>query len=630
MGLHSDDVQDVASASNFKDVRTTHLHLDLRVSFADTSIYGWTELSLVSQRDGLSTVSLDSHKTVDIKEVRDKAGGQLEFSVQPFDVYGTHLSITLAASKQKGESFVLEIQSVASSGPGVCWLDPPQTADKVKPFMYTQGQSVLNRSLFPCQDTPAIKATYSAVVNVPDGFTAIMSANKSSFGEKPNRDGDKNCHFFEQTVPIQSYLVALAVGDLKSARVGPRSHVWAEPSVLDRAQAEFDGVVENFISTGESLFGEYVWGCYDILIMPPSFPYGGMENPCLTFVTPCIIVGDQSLTDVVIHEITHSWFGNLVTNANWSEFWLNEGFTMFGQRRIEEKIYGRPAMCLEAETGQSLLRRHIEQEGNDSSLTRLRVIIGKGVNPDDTYNETPYEKGFAFVSYLQHLVGDVDKFDKFLRDYIQTFKYKSIVAEDLFGYFLNYFPELNEQKVHEKPGFEFVKTWLNTPGWPPYNPDLSAHSELTEPAKMSASLFSSKQEAAGLSEDVRDIENWVTYKKLYFLDRLAESSPLAPENAQRLVEHCPFLSTSNNAEVKLRWCEIVIKNDLTEKFEDIRQFLHSQGKQKYTKPLYQKMMNGSQGVKDLAKKIFDETKPSLHQIVRKYVEEILQRGGCLQ
>uniref|UniRef100_A0A0B6ZWX3 Peptidase M1 leukotriene A4 hydrolase/aminopeptidase C-terminal domain-containing protein n=1 Tax=Arion vulgaris TaxID=1028688 RepID=A0A0B6ZWX3_9EUPU len=629
MGLHSDNVQDVASASNFKDVKTTHIHLDLTVSFSDRLITAWTELSLVSHTDDLRTVSLDSHHTLTINEVRVKNEGNAEFSIEPFADYGTHLVITLPALKQKGDKFVLEISHGTSSGPGVCWLDPPQTADKVKPFLYTQGQSVLNRSFFPCQDTPAVKATYSAVVTVPDGFTAIMSANNSSFGKTPNRLGDPNCFFFEQTVPIQSYLVALAVGDLKSAKIGPRSHVWAEPSVLDRAQAEFDGVVEDFILTGESLFGEYVWGRYDILIMPPSFPYGGMENPCLTFVTPCIIVGDKSLTDVVIHEITHSWFGNLVTNANWSEFWLNEGFTMFGQRRIEEKLYGRPAMCLEAATGQSLLRRHIQQEGNDSPLTKLRVIIDKGVDPDDTYNETPYEKGFSFVSYLQHLVGDVDKFDEFLRDYIQTFKFKSIVAEDFIDYFLNYFPTLKEQNVHEKPGFEFVKTWLNTPGWPPYSPDLSAHGQLTEPAKTAADLFSIKHKLTSLKDNAAGIENWGTYKTIYFLDLLAERSPLAPEFVQQLITHCPFLSTSNNSEVKLRWCELVIKNDIQDKFQDIRQFLHSQGKQKYTKPTYQQMMKGSQSVKEMAVQVFHETKSFLHTNVREYVTDILKEGGCL-
>ncbi|CAG5124664.1 unnamed protein product, partial [Candidula unifasciata] len=537
MKLHAESVQDVASASNFFEVKTRHLHLDLTVNFEAREIRAWAELTLVSLRDDLQTVFLDSHDTLTISEVKVKATGQATFSVQPFANYGSQLVVTLYFYH------FCRVQNLffTSNSIGICLVH------KVKPFLYTQGQSVLNRSFFPCQDTPAVKATYSAVVSVPDGFTAVMSANKSSSGKRSNRELSTNCVFFEQTNPVPAYLVALAVGDLQSASIGPRSHVWAEPSVLERAQAEFKDVVEDFLQTGERLFGEYVWGKYDILVMPPSFPYGGMENPCLTFVTPCIIVGDKSLTDVVIHEITHSWFGNLVTNVNWSEFWLNEGFTMYGQRRIEEELYGKAAMCLEALSGQALLRRHIEQDPA-GPLTKLRVIIEKGVDPDDTYNETPYEKGFSFVCYLQSLVGDVHKFDEFLKAYIQEFKFKSIVAEDLFDFFLNYFPHLRDQRVHEKPGFEFVNTWLNAPGWPPFSPDLSTHEELSAPAKQAAELFSQKQDIEDLSGRVPDFESWGTYKIIHFLDILSERSPLAPEKIRQLLQHCPYLSASRNAE----------------------------------------------------------------------------------
>ncbi|KAH9514109.1 hypothetical protein Btru_030278 [Bulinus truncatus] len=296
MGLHSDNVDDVATSSNFKE-------------------------------NNVKNVILDVHRTLKVIQVKcDEANAQ--FTVKKFTDYGKSLVIELPKTHQKDDNFSLEIEYEAGGGPALCWLEPQQTAIK-------------------------------------SSLTCIL----------------------RQSVPIQSYLIALAVGHIKSAAIGPRSEVWAEPSVLDSAQKEFQG----------------------------------MENPCLTFVTPCIIVGDKSLTDVVIHEITHSWFGNLVTNANWSEFWLNEGFTMFGQRRISETLHGRQAMCLEATTGQSLLHRHIEHKGHDHPLTRLRVIIEKGVDPDETYNETPYEKGF-----------------------------------------------------------EFIKTWLEGTGRPPFEPDLSASAELTQ------------------------------------------------------------------------------------------------------------------------------------------------------
>ncbi|KAH9488883.1 hypothetical protein Btru_058285 [Bulinus truncatus] len=612
MGLHSDNVDDVATSSNFKEVRTTQLKLDLQVNFDDKIIKGFLDISLKSLQNNVKNVILDVHRTLKVIQVKcDEANAQ--FTVKKFTDYGKSLVIELPKTHQKDDNFSLEIEYEAGGGPALCWLEPQQTADKVKPYMYTQGQSVLNRSLFPCQDTPAVKATYSAFVKVPDGFTAVMSANRKSYGESANRNGDKNCYYFEQSVPIQSYLIALAVGHIKSAAIGPRSEVWAEPSVLDSAQKEFQGVVEEFIQTGEKLFGEYVWEKYDILVMPPSFPYGGMENPCLTFVTPCIIVGDKSLTDVVIHEITHSWFGNLVTNANWSEFWLNEGFTMFGQRRISETLHGRQAMCLEATTGQSLLHRHIEHKGHDHPLTRLRVIIEKGVDPDETYNETPYEKGFSFVCYLQSLVNDTHKFDEFLKAYIQRYKYQSIVAEDLFEFFLNYFPDLERHKIHERKGFEFIKTWLEGTGRPPFEPDLSASAELTQIVDREIDRVTKPNAQSG----------WTTHQIMYFLDGVAARSPLPDICKQRIFSDYPSFRMSPNSEIRQRWCEVVIKNDQLEYKEDIRSFLHSQGKQKYTLPIYQLMMKGSEDFKNFALEVFLETESSLHVTVRGYVRKIL-------
>ncbi|CAL1535860.1 unnamed protein product [Lymnaea stagnalis] len=624
-GLRADNV-DVATSSNFKDVRATHLHLDLSVLFEEKKVIGFLRVSLKSLKNDIATVILDVHEKLSVSQVREQqSGASLEFSIQPFANYGQSLTIKLAHAKSIGDEFILEIDYVVSQGgPAVSWLEPQQTADKVKPFMYTQGQSVLNRSFFPCQDTPAVKATYSAFVKVPEGLTAVMSANRNSFGDRGNRAGDKNCFFFEQTTPIQSYLIALAVGFIKSARIGPRSHVWAEPSVLDKAHAEFDGIVEEFLATGERIFSEYVWEKYDILIMPPSFPYGGMENPCLTFVTPCIVVGDKSLVDVVIHEITHSWFGNLVTNGNWSEFWLNEGFTMFGQRRIEEEIYGHDLMCLEAKTGQELLRKHIDNEGENAPLTKLRVIIEPGVDPDDTYNETPYEKGFAFVCYLRSLVGDNNAFDGFLRAYIQKFKYQSIVSEDLFEFYLDYFPELREQRVHEKPGFEFVATWLNGTGWPPYTPDISAHRILTAEGDKAVLSFTS----LNTQTEAPEMKSWKAYQLMYFLDEINQTS-LPKEGLQRILQEYPQVHSSPNAEIRLRWCELVIKNELSDNFEDIRQFLHSQGKKKYTKPLYQAMVKGSDELRQLAVKVFQETQDFLHPSVREDIREILPKTNNL-
>uniref|UniRef100_A0A8C9F1S0 Arginyl aminopeptidase n=1 Tax=Pavo cristatus TaxID=9049 RepID=A0A8C9F1S0_PAVCR len=475
-----------------------HLHLSLRVGFAAAGagrLRGAARLELRCVRAGSREVVLDAHPALSVLGAwllppggageGEGEGRELRFESRPFASYGTALHLALPEEPRPGELLVVRIDYETGEGPGVCWLSPEQTAGKQKPYMYTQGQAVLNRSFFPGFDTPAVKCTYSATVQVPEGFTAVMSATT---WEKQK----DNTFVFKMEHPIPSYLIALAVGDIVSAEVGPRSRVWAEPCLIEAAKKEYDGVIEEFLAVGEKLFGPYVWGRYDVLFMPPSFPFGGMENPCITFVTPCLLAGDRSLVDVIIHEISHSWFGNLVTNATWGEFWLNEGFTMYAQRRISTEVYGSAYTCLEAATGRALLRQHMDTTGEEHPLNKLRVVIEPGVNPDDTYNETPYEKGFCFVSYLAHLAGDQGKFDAFLQvgaalcwgrgvqeavcgsrqwgcareavitwhgppcpspqAYVEQFKFQSITADDALNFFLEFFPDLKKQGVESHPG----------------------------------------------------------------------------------------------------------------------------------------------------------------------------------
>ncbi|XP_068930663.1 aminopeptidase B [Petaurus breviceps papuanus] len=630
--LHSAQAPDVASASNFRAFELLHLHLTLRVEFGppgpgpgSRGLSGTAALELrCLGPEGASELHLDSHPCLEVTAAalrRERPGSgeppeePVPFHTRPFAHYGQALSVAFPQPCRPGERFQLLLTYRVGEGPGVCWLTPEQTAGKKKPFVYTQGQAVLNRAFFPCFDTPAVKSKYSALVEVPDGFTAVMSATT---WEKrgPNK------FFFQMCQPIPSYLVALAVGDLVSAEVGPRSRVWTEPCLIEAAKEEYNGVIEGFLATGEKLFGPYVWGRYDLLFMPPSFPFGGMENPCLTFVTPCLLAGDRSLADVIIHEISHSWFGNLVTNANWGEFWLNEGFTMYAQRRISTILFGPAYTCLEAATGRALLRQHMDITGEDHPLNKLRVKIEPGVDPDDTYNETPYEKGFCFVSYLAHLVGDQDKFDNFLKAYVNEFKFQSILADDFLEFYLEYFPELKKKRVDSIPGFEFDR-WLNTPGWPPYLPDLSPGDSLMKPAEELAQLWAAEKLDPGAIAAV-DISSWKTYQLVYFLDKILQKSPLPPGNVKEMGETYPKISSARNAELRLRWSQIVIKNDHHTDFKKVQEFLQSQGKQKYTLPLYHAMMSGSEAARILAKETFLITAPQLHSNVVNYVQQIME------
>uniref|UniRef100_A0A8B9TLR3 Aminopeptidase B n=1 Tax=Anas platyrhynchos TaxID=8839 RepID=A0A8B9TLR3_ANAPL len=615
-----------------------HLHLELGVAFGSGGgagrLRGAARLELRCVRPGGRALVLDSHPTLEVRGATllpppcppgaesdaDAGGGQeLSFETLPFASYGSALRIALPREPRPGDLLALRIDYEAGEGPGVCWLTPEQTAGKQKPFMYTQGQAVLNRSFFPGFDTPAVKCTYSATVQVPEGFTAVMSATT---WEKQK----DNTFVFKMDHPIPSYLIALAVGDIVSAEVGPRSRVWAEPCLIEAAKKEYDGVIEEFLAVGEKLFGPYVWGRYDVLFMPPSFPFGGMENPCITFVTPCLLAGDRSLVDVIIHEISHSWFGNLVTNATWGEFWLNEGFTMYAQRRISTEVYGSAYTCLEAATGRALLRQHMDNTGEDHPLNKLRVVIEPGVNPDDTYNETPYEKGFCFVSYLAHLVGDQGKFDAFLQAYVERFKFQSITADDALNFFLEYFPELKKQGVDSRPGLEFDR-WLNTPGWPPFLPDLSPGQQLMKPADELAELWAAESLNVEAIEAV-DITGWKTYQLVYLLDQLLQKSPLPEGNVERLSAMYPKISKAQNAELRLRWCQIILKNNHEPEYSKVKDFLHSQGKQKYTLPLYRAMWAGSEAARALAMETFSATAAQLHVNVQNYVKKILGLEGA--
>ncbi|XP_015461108.3 aminopeptidase B isoform X2 [Astyanax mexicanus] len=617
--LHADTAEDVATSSSFRRFRIEHFHLDLQVDFDQRSLSGTEFLRVRCARGSAAELLLDSHPSLELHEVsfsrdeRDWTAAQ--FHSRDFTSYGSTLVVQFPTAWSSGDQFHLSIKYTAHQGPGISWLVPEQTAERNRPFLYTSGFPVLNRSLFPGFHTPMTKSRYSATVQVPDGFTAVMSATKWE-----HRKAD-NTFLFSMEQPIPAYLVALAVGDLVSAEVGPRSRVWTEPCLLEAAKKEYDGVIEEFLLVGERLFGPYVWGRYDVLFMPPSFPFGGMENPCLTFVTPCLLAGDRSLADVIIHEICHSWFGNLVTNANWGDFWLNEGFTMYAQRRICKELYGEAYTCLEAATGRALLRQHMDNTGEDHPLNKLRVEIKPGVDPDDTYNETPYEKGFCFVSYLAHLTGDQKRFDAFLKAYVDRFKFRSVIAEDALEFFLEFFPDLKKNSVHKIEGLEF-DSWLNVSGWPLYLPDLSAGQSLMKPADQLADLWGADSvDIAAISKI--NTEAWKTYQTVYFLDKIIEKSPLPDGNTRMLEEQYPHMVKSNNAELRLRWAQIVAKNQHKPGYPHVRSFLSCQGKQKYTLPVYRALWSGTEEMKALATEIFSATSHQLHINVRNYVKKIM-------
>ncbi|XP_039344676.1 aminopeptidase RNPEPL1 [Mauremys reevesii] len=541
----------------------------------------------------------------------------LVFRVDPFTDYGSALTISLPAALQPHQPFQIIIRYTTTDGPAIWWLDPELTCGKAKPFVFTQGHSVCNRSFFPCFDTPAVKCSYSATVKAPAGIQVLMSATQSTYLEQ------EGIYQFYMEYPVPAYLVALVAGDLIFADVGPRSRVWAEPCLLPTAISKLSGMVERWLSAAESLYGRYIWGRYDIVFLPPSFPIVAMENPCLTFIISSILESDDFLIIDVIHEIAHSWFGNAVTNATWEEMWLSEGLATYAQRRITTETYGAAFTCLETAFRLDALHRQMKLLGEDNPVSKLQVKLEPGVNPSNLMNLFTYEKGYCFVYYLSQLCGDPKHFDSFLRAYIEKYKFTSVVAQDLLDSFLNFFPELKEQSVDNKAGLEFER-WLNATGPPLAEPDLSQGSSLIRPVETLFKLWTTEPLDAVAAASSVDITKWRPFQTVLFLDRLLDGSPLPPEVIKKLSECYSSQLDTMNAEIRIRWLQIVVRNDYYPDFYKVRHFLEYQMSRMYTIPLYEDICTGT--LKSFALEVFYQTQNQLHPNLRKTIQQILTQG----
>jgi len=484
------------------------------------------------------------------------------------------------------------------------------------PFLAAR-QAIHARSFFPCQDTPGVKATYTAAVTVPDGLRALMSAIPLDDGVP--RDGGLRTYRFEQKVPIPSYLVALAVGALESRDIGPRSRVWSEPSMVDAGAHEF-AETEAFLAAGEEVAGPYLWGRYDLLLLPPSFPYGGMENPCLTFVTPTLLAGDRSLANVVAHEIAHSWFGNLITNVTWEHFWLNEGWTVFMERKILGRVYGEKTLQFHAAMGYVDLREAVDSIGRDHGFTRLVPDLSGGLDPDDAFSKVPYEKGFYFLYYLQGLVG-VEDFEAFMKDYVQRFKFETVSSEEFKAFFTAYFTSRTELEAVD------WDVWLYSPGLPPVE---NSYDHTLADASMNLAKSWHTCDIMGIGGEPpkaaspSDLDGWSSLQVVLFLDKLGEfrsMTPLSPVITRKMNEFYK-LDDSNNTEIRCSWYLLCIKAGDETVLPKVTNLLREQGRMKFLRPLYRALFR-SEATKQLALETFADLRDTYHPIASKMLSSDL-------
>ena len=585
---------DYHSFANPNEVRVTHLSLDLTANFESKQLIGSVTLDIERAKPENDTLVLDT-RGLDIQRV-SVDGEDVPFDMRETDPdLGTPLSITLPSAANS----LTVAYSTSPEASGVQWLTPAQTAGKKHPFLFTQAQAVHARSFIPLQDSPQVRVTYDATIKTPEALLAVMSASNDPTTE---RDGE---YEFTMPQPIPSYLIALAIGDLEFKAMGERTGVYAEPALLESAAKEFEDT-EAMLEVTEATYGPYQWDRYDLLILPPSFPFGGMENPRLSFITPTVIAGDKSLVSLIAHELAHSWSGNTVTNATWRDLWLNEGFTTYLTYRIMEMIYGHDRFKKEAVLGYQDLENDVAAlDDNDEIL----AIDLRGRNPDDVFSNIPYEKGALFLREIEQKIGR-ENFDAFLMQYFKDFAFKSITTDTFIAYLdktlLKQYPnELDAERIH---------TWIFEPGIPEGapHPESDAFSKIDE------------TRSAWLSGGIKaaDIETaqWTVHEWLYFLNNMPES--LSEAQLVELDSAFSLTSTKNN-EIAHSWLMIAVENNYQPAFERLYSYLVSIGRNKLVKPLYRELSKTPEG-KAFAKRAFEEAKPGYHPLTVKanegYVE----------
>lgn len=575
--------RDPHSYADDAQIETESFDLVGRLDFANHLLRA--EVTLRFRQPGGGTLDLDT-RDLAIESIRDDAGRAVPFTLHPAEpILGSRLEIELGDDTRS----IAIRYSTSPDASALQWLAPAQTAGGVHPFLFSQCQAIHARSVIPLQDTPRLRVRYTAELTVPKALRVVVAAAHRGRTE----DGELATERYEMPQPIPPYLFAFAAGELASRELSPRSRVWAEPSVVDKAAYEFAGV-EAMIEAAEKLFGPYDWERFDILTMPPSFPYGGMENPRLTFLTPTLLAGDRSLVGVVAHELAHSWTGNLVTNANAEHFWLNEGFTVFAERRILEAIDGPEVAELDAALGRKELDAAIARFADRPALTRLRTQLA-GIDPDDAFSQVPYEKGYFFLRTLENHVGR-DAFTRWLQSYIQTFRFGAIISDDFLGHF-----EVAHPGVLAKVGAE---RWLDGEGLP-------ADAPVPRSQRLAA------VEAAGIALPDPDIaKTWSPVEWQLYLE-----AGVRPTLICKRLDATYELTAGTNYEILVSWLALALRSGYTHVIPRVEEVLATVGRMKYLRPLYTALRDVD---RERAQRVFDANAASYHPIGRAMVSSLLR------
>jgi len=591
--LTSPEAKDVLTHAQPEIARVTHVDLDLTADFATHEMRGTATLTILARPDAREIV-LDDKKLA-IARITDTAGHPLKWSVGPADDYkGAPLTVEIGKARR--------IVIAYHSDPGASalgWLAPALTAGKRKPYLFSQGESINNRSWIPTQDSPGIRQSWSAKITVPSDLVAVMSGERLTPKGEPAKPGWHSYRFrMDHNVP--PYLIALAVGDIAFQPIDARTGVYTEPSVLAKDAAELSDTGK-MVNAAEALYGKYRWGRYDVLVLPPSFPFGGMENPTLTFATPTIITGDKSNVDVIAHELAHSWSGNLVTNATWSDVWLNEGFTTYFENRIDEALYGKERAATLADLSWDDLQRDLKAARPEQ--TRLHG------DPEGTYGELDYTKGSTFLRTIEYTVGRA-RWDAYLKGYFDRHAFQPQTSA-------GFLADIRANLIKGDSALEAklqLDTWVYEPGLP----DDAVHVKSATLARIDADLA---KVTAGAPIASIDAKHWSTQEWLRFLNGLPRQ-----QSAARLgeLDRDFGLSASPNPYVRSAWLVLAIGNRYDPAIPSIEQFLPSVGRMLLIVPVYQALKAQGDWGLPIARRVYATARSGYHPVTVGAIDRVLQ------
>ena len=614
---------DISTYSNFDKILQKSLYIEVTLDFKTKTLYGeiTSTYKYIDKTEKYLILDLKGPKIQNIYNIQRNQKYPLKYEIienlPDKNALGTPLKINLPLfGKTKPNEIKIKIEFITNENcTAIQFLNKEQTHSKKYPFMFTQCEPIQCRSLFPCQDTPSAKVNVTVKTYIDKPYLMLFSGIPKSIYWDANKQ--KNVIVYKQQIIIPTYLIAFAAGKISYEKISERCGVYAEEEIIEKAKNEFKNAELYLSKAEEYLNRKYDWGTYNLLVLPFSFPYGGMENPNLTFVTPSLLAGDGSLSYVIGHEISHSWTGNLVTNKNWENFWVNEGFTTFMERKLDGMIYGEEMESLESIVGLNDLIRDIEMFGENNNYTQLMPNY-ENVDPDDGFCSIPYEKGFQFLIYLESLVGK-DAFQNIMQEYIKKYAFQSVDY--------NAFKEVYENYVIDNTEGDDGKNILNDIDWDSWlyskgKPFADFHfsSSLEDDAIQFAEKYFSKK--GNFEGDYELFKNWHTNVKVYFLNYVLNNINKVDDKVYKLIrDNLKMNDDDYNMEVKNLWYQIGIKSKHDDVIPGMKKLLTSIGRMKYLKPLYKCWYEYNK--KD-ARNFFDKNKNLYHSIAQKNIANVFK------